>query len=132
VIQDAVDNLFNMILSTQPLRLVCLNGNGIPVFNQSRNGGSVCPSKSINDSITRIGEHLDKTTHGIKSLDSIVDRMVARLESNRWFGSKTEEGSSGDQWKTTSLGGSKVDDEIALPVVGPPCLWVLVLVPDGH
>jgi len=85
VIQDVVDNLFNMILSTEPLRLVCLNGNGIAVFKQSSNGGSVCASKSINDNVTRIGEHLDKTSHGINRLDSIVDRMVGRLERNRWF-----------------------------------------------
>jgi len=61
-------------------------------FKQSSNGGSVHASKSINDSVTRIGEHLDKTSYGINRLDSIVDRMVARLERNRWFGSKTEEG----------------------------------------
>jgi len=30
------------------------------------------------------------------------------------------------------LGGSKADDEIALPVVGHPYLWALVLVLDGH
>jgi len=105
VIQHAVDNLFHMMLSTEPLRLVCLNGNGIPVFKQSSNGGSVHACKSINDSVTRIGEHLDKTSHSINRLESIVDRMVARLEKDRWFGSKAEEGRKlGDQWKTTSLG----------------------------
>jgi len=31
-------------------------------------------------SVTWIGEHLDKKSHGINRLDSIVDRMVARLE----------------------------------------------------
>jgi len=85
VIQRPVDNLFHVILSIEPLRLVCLNGNGIPVFEQSSNGGSVRASKSINDSVTRIGEHLDKTSHGINRLDSIADRMVGRLERNRWF-----------------------------------------------
>jgi len=96
VIQDAVDNLFNMILSTEPLRLVCLNGNGIPVFKQS-NGGSVHAN-----SVTRLENIL---SHGINRLDSIVDRMVARLKRNRWFGSKTEEGRKlGDWWKTTYLG----------------------------
>jgi hypothetical protein len=38
--------------------------NGIPVFKPSSNEGSVHASKSINnDSVTRIGEHLDKTSH---------------------------------------------------------------------
>jgi len=86
LIQHAVDNLFQMMLSTEPLRLVCLNGNGIPVFEQSSNGGSGRASKIINDSVTRIGEHLDKTMHGINRLDSIVDRMVARLEKkDHWL-----------------------------------------------
>jgi len=35
-------------------------------------------------------------------------------------------------WEDNLLGGSKPDDKIALPVVGHPCLWALVLVPDGH
>jgi len=87
---------FHTMLSSEPLRQVCLKGNGIPVFEQSSNGGSVHASKSINDSVTRIGEHLDKKMHEINRLESIVDRMVARLEKNRWFGRKAEEGSLGD------------------------------------
>jgi len=122
-----------MMLSTEPLRLVCLNGNGIPVFEQSRNGGSVSASKSIDDSVARIGEGLDKTAHGINGLDSIVDRMVARLDNNGLFGRKSEEGRKlKGPVEDNLVDGSKADDEIALPVVGHPCLWALVVVPDGH
>jgi len=57
--------------------------------------------------------------------------LTAGWSRNRWFGSKTEEGRK--LWgpvEENLLGGSKADDEIALPVVVHQCMWALVLVPD--
>jgi len=105
VIQRAVDHLFNMILSTEPLRLVCLNCNGIPVFEQSSNGGSVRTSKSINDSVTRIGEHLDKCFMASTGLTAYLTGWLPDLRETGGLGAKLrKEGILGDQWKTTSLG----------------------------
>jgi len=78
-------------LLNEKLRLVCLNAF---LFSSKEAMEVLYASKSINDSATRIWEQLDKQHH-----------MVARLESNRWFGSKTEEWRK--LWKTTSLGNPK-------------------------